>query len=127
MAHRDRPARRKSLGRGPVGGAVLGFALKHAFVYNFPEEDQALRTALGEGGRPGADGPHHARPTVLGMSWSRTLSGLAAALTQIPPCPIVQLPGRWPPPDGRDLLDLVRSVAASRRPGARLYAPMNPG
>ena len=48
---------------------------------------------------------------VLGMSWSRTLGGLAAALTQFPPCPIVQLTGAVPPPDGRDLLDLVRSVA----------------
>jgi DNA-binding transcriptional regulator LsrR (DeoR family) len=54
---------------------------------------------------------------VLGMSWSRTLSGLAASLTQIPPCPIVQLTGAVPPPDGRDLLDLVRSVA---RVGAAL-------
>src|SRR6266568_4254206 len=62
---------------------------------------------------------------VLGMSWSRTLSGLAAALTQIPPCPIVQLTGAVPPPDGRDLLDLVRSVArVGGGPAHVFYAPM---
>ena len=62
---------------------------------------------------------------VLGMSWSRTLSGLAAALTQIPPCPIVQLTGAVPPPDGRDLLDLVRSVARiGGGPAHVFYAPM---
>src|SRR5215467_7152540 len=87
------------------------FGLRHAFVFNFPDDDeQALRRRLGEAAgqalmdliTPG---------DVLGMSWSRTLSGLAASLTQIPPCPIVQLTGAVPPPDGRDLLDLVRSVA----------------
>ena len=62
---------------------------------------------------------------VLGMSWSRTLSGLAASLTQIPPCPIVQLTGAVPPPDGRDLLDLVRSVARiGGGPAHVFYAPM---
>jgi DNA-binding transcriptional regulator LsrR (DeoR family) len=62
---------------------------------------------------------------VLGMSWSRTLSGLAASMTQIPPCPIVQLTGAVPPPDGRDLLDLVRSVArVGGGPAHVFYAPM---
>src|SRR5260370_35159298 len=62
---------------------------------------------------------------VLGLSWSRTLSGLAAALTQMPPCPIVQLTGAAPPPDGRDLLDLVRSVARiGGGPAHAFYAPM---
>jgi DNA-binding transcriptional regulator LsrR (DeoR family) len=87
------------------------FGLRHAFVFNFPDDDEpALRRRLGEAAgqalvdliSPG---------DVLGMSWSRTLSGLAAAMTQLPPCPIVQLTGAVPPPDGRDLLDLVRSVA----------------
>src|ERR1700689_3793859 len=85
--------------------------LKHAFVFNFPDDDEpALRRRLGEAAgqtlmdliRPG---------DVLGMSWSRTLSGLTAALTQMPPCPIVQLTGAVPPPDGRDLLEVVRGVA----------------
>src|SRR3984885_11074268 len=101
------------------------FGLKHAFVFNFPDDDEpALRLRLGEAAgqalmdliTPG---------DVLGMSWSRTLSGLAAALTQIPPCPIVQLTGAVPPPDGRDLLDLVRSVARiGGGPAHVFYAPM---
>jgi DNA-binding transcriptional regulator LsrR (DeoR family) len=62
---------------------------------------------------------------VLGMSWSRTLSGLTASLTQIPPCPIVQMTGAVPPPDGRDLLDLVRGVArVGGGPAHVFYAPM---
>ncbi len=59
------------------------------------------------------------------MSWSRTLSGLVAALTQIPRCPIVQLTGAVPPPDGRDLLDMVRGVARiGGGPAHVFYAPM---
>src|SRR6266480_3031145 len=101
------------------------FGLRHAFVFNFPDDDeQALRHRLGEAAgqalmdfiTPG---------DVLGMSWSRTLSGLAAALTHIPPCPIVQLTGAVPPPDGRDLLDLVRGVArVGGGPAHVFYAPM---
>jgi DNA-binding transcriptional regulator LsrR (DeoR family) len=101
------------------------FGLRQAFVFNFPDDEPAvLRHRLGEASgqalmdliRPG---------DVLGMSWSRTLSGLAASLTQIPPCPIVQLTGAVPPPDGRDLLDLVRSVArVGGGPAHTFYAPM---
>src|SRR5258708_4771628 len=101
------------------------FGLRHAFVFNFPDDDeQALRHRLGEAAgealmdliTPG---------DVVGMSWSRTLSGLAAALTQFPPCPIVQMTGAVPPPDGRDLLDLVRGVARiGGGPAHVFYAPM---
>src|SRR6201984_570318 len=100
-----------SLDAGLSAELCSAFGLKHAFVFNFPDEDEdALRHRLGEAAgqalmdliTPG---------DVLGMSWSRTLSGLTASLTQLPPCPIVQLTGAVPPPRGRDLLDLVRGVA----------------
>jgi DNA-binding transcriptional regulator LsrR (DeoR family) len=100
------------------------FGLKQAFVFNFPEDEAALRQRLGEAVgqvlmdliKPG---------DVLGLSWSRTLSTLTAALTQLPPCQIVQLTGAVPPPDGRDLLDLVRSVARIGGGTAHVfYAPM---
>jgi DNA-binding transcriptional regulator LsrR (DeoR family) len=114
-----------SLDAGLSAELCSAFGLKHAFVFNFPDDDeQALRYRLGEAVgqalmdiiRPG---------DVLGMSWSRTLGGLAASLTQIPPCPIVQLTGAVPPPDGRDLLDLVRSVARVGGGSAHVfYAPM---
>ena len=101
------------------------FGLRHAFVFNFPDDEQALlRQRLGEAvGQALMD--LITPGDVLGMSWSRVLSGLAAALTQIPPCPIVQLTGAVPPPDGRDLLDLVRSVArVGGGPAHVFYAPM---
>src|SRR5258707_8555872 len=114
-----------SLDAGLSAELCSALGLKHAFVFNFPDHDElALRRRLGEAAgqalmdliTPG---------DVLGMSWSRTLSGLAAALTQIPPCPIVQLTGAVPPPDGRDLLDLVRSVArVGGGPAHVFYAPM---
>src|SRR6202046_5335114 len=114
-----------SLDAGLSAELCAAFGLRHAFVFNFPDDEQALlRRRLGEAAgqvlmdliTPG---------DVLGMSWSRTLSGLAAALTQIPPCPIVQLTGAVPPPDGRDLLDLVRGVARiGGGPAHVFYAPM---
>ena len=100
------------------------FGLRHAFVFNFPEDESPLRQRLGEAAgqvlmdliTPG---------DVLGLTWSRTLSGLTAALTQLPPCPIVQLTGAVPPPDGRDLLELVRGVARVGGGTAHVfYAPM---
>jgi DNA-binding transcriptional regulator LsrR (DeoR family) len=43
----------------------------------------------------------------------------------MPPCPIVQLTGAVPPPDGRDLLEQVRSVARIGGGTAHVfYAPM---
>ena len=100
------------------------FGLRHAFVFNFPEDESPLRLRIGEEAgqvlmdliTPG---------DVLGLAWSRTLSGLTAALTQLPPCPIVQLTGAVPPPDGRDLLELVRGVARVGGGTAHVfYAPM---
>ena len=114
-----------SLDAGLSAELCGAFGLKHAFVFNFPDDEQALlRQRLGEAAgqvlmdliMPG---------DVLGMSWSRTLSELVSALTQIPPCPIVQLTGAVPLPDGRDLLDLVRRVARiGGGPAHVFYAPM---
>jgi DNA-binding transcriptional regulator LsrR (DeoR family) len=114
-----------TLDAGLSAELCAAFGLKQAFAFNFPDDDEsALRRRLGEAAgqalmdliTPG---------DVIGMSWSRTLSGLAAALTTMPPCPIVQLTGAVPPPDGRDLLDLVRSVARiGGGPAHVFYAPM---
>ena len=101
------------------------FGLKYAFAFDFPDQDVlALRSRIGKAAgqalmdiiTPG---------DVLGLSWARSLSELAASLTRIPPCPIVQLTGAVPPPDGRDLLELVRSVARVGGGTAHVfYAPM---
>jgi DNA-binding transcriptional regulator LsrR (DeoR family) len=112
------------LDAGLSAGLCSALGLKHAFVFNFPDEDDLLRQRLGEAaGQVLMDLISHG--DVLGLSWSRTLSGLTAALTQFPPCPIVQLTGAVPPPDGRDLLELVRSVARiGGGPAHVFYAPM---
>jgi len=101
------------------------FGLDHAFVFRFPDDDEPrLRRRLGE--EAGGVLMDLISPAdVLGFSWSRALSGLAAALTTMPPCPVVQLTGAVPPPDDRDLLEVIRSVA--RVGGGRahiFYAPM---
>jgi DNA-binding transcriptional regulator LsrR (DeoR family) len=101
------------------------FGLRHAFAFNVPDEDEAaLRRRMGE--MAGEVLMDIITPAdVLGMSWARSLSGLAAALTGMPPCPIVQLTGAVPPPDGRDLLHLVRGVASIGGGTAHVfYAPM---
>ena len=101
------------------------FGLRHAFAFNVPDEDElALRRRMGEAA--GEVLMDIITPAdVIGMSWARSLSGLAAALTRMPPCPIVQLTGAVPPPDGRDLLDLVRGVARiGGGPAHVFYAPM---
>ena len=114
-----------SLDAGLSAELCSAFGLKHAFAFDFPDEEEpALRRRLGEAA--GEVLMDIITPSdVLGMSWARSLSGLAATLTQMPPCPIVQLTGAVPPPDGRDLLDLVRSVARIGGGTAHVfYAPM---
>jgi DNA-binding transcriptional regulator LsrR (DeoR family) len=114
-----------SLDAGLSAELCSAFGLKHAFAFNFPDEDEpALRGRLGEAA--GQVLMDIITPSdVLGLAWARSLSGLAATLTQMPPCPIVQLTGAVPPPDGRDLLDLVRSVARIGGGTAHVfYAPM---
>ena len=101
------------------------FGLDHAFIFRFPDTDElALRRRLGEAA--GGILMDLLTPRdVLGISWSRSLSGLAASLTSLPPCPIVQLTGAVPPPDDQDLLEVIRSVARiGGGPAHVFYAPM---
>jgi DNA-binding transcriptional regulator LsrR (DeoR family) len=114
-----------SLDAGLSAELCAAFGLRQAFVFDFPDDDEpALRARLGEAAAQVLT-DLITPDDVLGMSWSRALSALAAALTQFPPCPIVQLTGAVPPPDGRDLLDLVRSVARiGGGPAHVFYAPM---
>ena len=72
------------------------FGLKHAFAFDFPDQDEpTLRGRLGEAA--GQALMDIVTPEdVLGMSWSRSLSELTAAVTRMPPCPIVQLTGASP-------------------------------
>ena len=114
-----------SLDTGLSAELCSAFGLRHAYAFNAPDDDYlALRRRMGEAA--GEVLMDIITPAdVLGMSWARSLSGLAAALTGMPPCPIVQLTGAVPPPDGRDLLHLVRGVASIGGGTAHVfYAPM---
>jgi DNA-binding transcriptional regulator LsrR (DeoR family) len=101
------------------------FNLRHAFVYDFGDDsDSSLRHRLGEAaGEAIAD---FATPAdVVGIAWSRSLSGLARNLTSFPACPIVQMTGALSRPGSDDLLDLVRAVTRiSGAPSYGFYAPM---
>jgi DNA-binding transcriptional regulator LsrR (DeoR family) len=114
-----------SLDAGLSAELCSALGLKYAFAYDFPDADEvALRRRVGEAA--GAALMDIVTPDdVLGLSWARSLSALAAAVSRMPPCPIVQLTGAVPPPDGSDLLELVRSVARIGGGTARVfYAPM---
>ena len=51
-----------SLDAGLSAELCSAFGLKHAFVFNFPDDDETAAAApAGRGRGPGADGPHHAR------------------------------------------------------------------
>jgi len=101
------------------------FGLRHAFVYDFPDDsDSSLRHRLGEAaGEAIADlaGP----ADVVGIAWSRSLSSLARSLTSFPACSIVQMTGALSRPGDDDLLDLVRAVTrVGGGPSHGFYAPM---
>jgi DNA-binding transcriptional regulator LsrR (DeoR family) len=114
-----------SLDAGLSAELCSAFGLSQAFVFRFPDDNEpALRRRMGEAA--GAALMDLITPQdVLGISWSRSLSGLAAALTRLPPCPIVQLTGAVPPPEDQDLLEVIRSVARiGGGPAHVFYAPM---
>lgn len=89
------------------------FGLAHAVVVDFADDHaDALRGRLGEVAAEvlqeivGSD-------DVLGMAWARSLRGVGASIAGLAPCPVVQLTGALSGPDGSDIIDLVRRVAAA--------------
>jgi DNA-binding transcriptional regulator LsrR (DeoR family) len=101
------------------------FGLRHAFVYNFGDDsDSSLRHRLGEAAGEAIADLAQAED-VVGIAWSRSLSGLARSLTSFPSCPIVQMTGAPSRPGDDDLLDLVRAVTRiGGGPSYGYYAPM---
>ncbi|WP_375479846.1 sugar-binding transcriptional regulator [uncultured Jatrophihabitans sp.] len=101
------------------------FGLTKAVVVN-AEEDQpdALRDQLG---LVAADVLHDVvgRDDVLGLAWARSLRGIGHSANRLPACPVVQLTGALPGPDGSDVLELVRRVTrASGGTPHVFYAPL---
>lgn len=101
------------------------FDLRYAFVYNFGDDsDSSLRHRLGEAaGEAIAD--LATASDVVGIAWSRSLSGLARGLISFPPCPIVQMTGALSRPGEGDLLDVLRAITRiGGGPSYGFYAPM---
>jgi DNA-binding transcriptional regulator LsrR (DeoR family) len=89
------------------------FGLAHAVVVDMADDHpEALRLRLGEVAAEVLQevvGPDD----VLGLAWARSLRGVGTAIKGLAPCPVVQLTGALSGPDGSDVIDLVRRVAAS--------------
>ncbi len=91
-----------------------------------PDEDEAqLRSNLG---RAAAEllAEIVDRDDVLGLAWSRSLMAMRSALTDLPPCAVVQLTGAISRSDvDESSIELVRDVARiARGPAFCFYAPM---
>ena len=102
------------------------YGLRHAVVVDVPgDSPAALRARLGAAA---ADLLMEVvTPSdVLGVAWARAVSTMAAAVTRLPPVPVVQLTGSL---SGREIEDsaveLVRSLSrVSGGPAYFFYAPM---
>jgi DNA-binding transcriptional regulator LsrR (DeoR family) len=89
------------------------FGLAHAVVVDVDDEHlESLRSRLGAVAAEVLQevvGPED----VLGLAWARSLRGIGSYITSLAPCPVVQLTGAQPGPDGSDIIELVRRVAAA--------------
>lgn len=121
---------------GRVGGIDLdvssrlqdAFGLQHAVVVESSAEDGApLRAQLGSAAAELVSEIVTAAD-VLGVAWARAVSAMAAAVTELPAVPVVQLTGSLSLP-GEDMADssveLVRGLSRiSGGPAYFFYAPM---
>ena len=102
------------------------FGLKHAVVVDTLEDQAAaLRRSLGQAA---ADLLTEivTPQDILGLGWARSVSAMAAALTRLPPVPVVQLTGALSVSVmDNSSVDLVREVAkVGGGPAYFFYAPM---
>ncbi|HEY7009667.1 MAG TPA: sugar-binding domain-containing protein, partial [Jatrophihabitantaceae bacterium] len=89
------------------------FGLVHAVVVDLADEHtEALRSRLGQVAAEVLQDVVH-DDDVLGMAWARSLRGIGASIKGLAACPVVQLTGALSGPDGSDVIDLVRRVAAA--------------
>jgi DNA-binding transcriptional regulator LsrR (DeoR family) len=101
------------------------FGLTHSVVVDTPDDDiHSLRQHLGIAAAALLT-EIVTTDDVLGMGWSRSVSAVAAALTELAPTPVVQLTGALSRADGDDgSVDVVRDVARiSGGPAYFFHAP----
>ena len=108
------------------GALMRALKLTHCVVTDAPDDDPAaLREHLGVVAAELLSeivGPDD----VLGLSWARSVSAMATALTELAPVPVVQLTGALTRPDVADSsIELVREVARiTGGPAYFFYAPL---
>lgn len=89
------------------------FGLVHAVVVDMADDHtEALRSRLGQVAAEVLQDVVH-DDDVLGMAWARSLRGIGVSIRGLASCPVVQLTGALSGPDGSDIIDLVRRVAAA--------------
>jgi DNA-binding transcriptional regulator LsrR (DeoR family) len=102
------------------------FGLRHAVVVDVPgEAPAALRSRLGAAAAELL--MEIVTPSdVLGVAWARAVSAMAAAVTRLPPVPVVQLTGSLSGQGIEDsAVELVRGLSrVSGGPAYFFYAPM---
>ncbi len=102
------------------------FGLRHAVVVDVPGESvAALRSQLGAAAAELL--MEIVTPSdVLGVAWARAVSAMAAAVTRLPPVPVVQLTGSLSGSGLEDsAVELVRGLSrVSGGPAHFFYAPM---
>lgn len=108
------------------GQLMAALGLRHCVVTDTPDEHPAtLREHLGAAA---ADLLTEivTDDDVLGLSWARSVSAMATALTELAPVPVVQLTGALARPGVDDSsIELVREVArVGGGPAYFFYAPM---
>jgi DNA-binding transcriptional regulator LsrR (DeoR family) len=102
------------------------YGLEHAVVVDTADQDPPqLRAQIG---RAAADLLSEIVKSgdVLGLGWARSLLDMAAAVTSLAQCSVVQLTGALSRPDvDSSSIDLVRDVARTAQgPASFYYAPM---
>jgi DNA-binding transcriptional regulator LsrR (DeoR family) len=108
------------------GRLQIAFGLRHSVVLDTPDDDsRSLRQHLGAAAAEllteivtPAD--------MLGLAWARSVSAMTAALTRLPPVPVVQLTGALTRPEIEDnSIDLVRHAArVSGGPAYFFHVPL---
>jgi DNA-binding transcriptional regulator LsrR (DeoR family) len=102
------------------------YGLRHAVVVDTADDDPVL--LRGHVGRAAAEllSEILTADDVLGLGWARALLDMTAALTSLPPCPVVQLTGALSRTDvDTSSIEMVRHVASvTKGPAYFFYAPM---
>lgn len=107
-------------------GLQQRYGLRHAVVVDTADDDPVL--LRGHIGRAAAELVSEilTPDDVLGLGWARALLDMTAALTSLPPCPVVQLTGALSRNDvDASSIEMVRHVASvTKGPAYFFYAPM---